>query len=150
MKKILCMIMAMAMVFCFSFTAFADGMDTAPILGEGVVRVDTPTPSTRGLSGYASKFVSSSGSGSFTVTVTGSYSWKAGITFQTSCDESAAPYVVVSIQRPNGGYIFQNLAFDANDQGLFDFYLAFPGTYTIYYNAFVTSGATVHMQCWIY
>ena len=151
MKKILCMIMAVAMVFSFSFTAFADGTaDTAPIFAEGVSELELPLPSTRSLSGYASKFVSSSGSGSFTVTVTGTPGIKAGITFKTSCDESEYATAVISIQRPNGVYIFQNAAFADNEERHFSFYFPSTGTYTIYYNNYIPSGATMHMQIWIY
>lgn len=151
MKKILCMIMAVAMVFSFSFTAFADGTaDTAPIFAEGVSELELPLPSTRSLSGYASKFVSSSGDGSFTVTVTGSAGLKAGLTFKTSCDESNSGMAVITIQRPNGGYIFSDLAFSSNEEEYFSFYFPTTGTYTISYVVYVPSGATIQMQCWIY
>ena len=153
MKKFLCMILAFVMVFSFNTTAFADGpdVDAAPVLGEGVFQVDTPIQSgTRGLSGYASKFVSSSGEGSFTVTVTGNYSWKGGFTFKTSCDESNAAYAYITIQRPNSGYMLHDALFSANMEEPFTFYLVDTGTYTITYSVYVPSGATLQMQCWIY
>lgn len=153
MKKFLCMILAFAMVFSFSVTSFADGPDVemAPVLGEGVVQVDTPMPAaTRSLSGYASRFVSSSGQGSFTVTVTGSYSWKGGLTFKTSCDESPYAYAIVTVKRPNGSYILHDDAFSANEEEPFTFYFASAGTYTIEYSVYVPSGATIQLQAWIY
>ena len=153
MKKFLCMILAFVMVFSFNTTAFADGpdVDAAPVLGEGVVQVDTPMPAaTRGLSGYASKFVSSTGTGSFTVTVTGTPGLKAGLTFKTSCDESEDSTAVITIQRPNTGYLVQNTTFSANQEKYYSFYFPTAGTYTITYFVYVPSGATIHMQCWIY
>lgn len=152
MKKFLCMILAFAMVFSFNVTSFADGpdADTVPQLGVGVEELQIPLPSTRSLSGYASKFVSASGQGSFTVYVSGTPGLKAGITFKTSCDESNSAVSAITIQRPNGGYIVQNAGFSANQERHFSFLLPTAGTYTIYFTDYIPAGATTHMQIWIY
>ena len=152
MKKFLCMILAFVMVFSFNTTAFADGPDAkVPASGElGTQPMIVPDGIKSDLAGYASKFVSASGTGSFTIIVTGSSCWKGGITFKTSCDESPYAVASISIQRPNGGYIVQNTAFSANQEKYYSFYLATPGTYTIYYDNYIPAGATMQMQGWVY
>lgn len=154
MKKIFSLILAMVMLFSFNSFAFAEGPELSTQVGEdaGTERFVMPD-GTRGmtsLSGYASKFVSTSGQGSFTVTVTGSYSWQGGLTFKTSCDESEYAYAVVTIKRPNSGYLLNQDTFTANEEIPFTFYFAATGTYTIDYVVYVPSGATLQMQCWIY
>lgn len=157
MKKVLALILALVMLFA-SFSnvmAFADGSaENAPLpsgtLGNGVVELTDPFVGNRSISGYASQFVSQSGQGSFNVYVTGSLVWEGGITFKTSCDESNSAAAVISIQRPNGAYVFQNVAFHANEERYYGYYLATPGTYTVYYDNYIPAGATMHMQIWIY
>lgn len=153
MKKIFCLILALAMVFSFNFVSFADGPDVETHLGEGVElapqRVIVPD-SIQSISGYASKFVSSSGAGSFTVNVTGSLALTAGLTFKTSCDENNSAYAIITIKRPNGGYLLNEDTFGANEEVPFNFLLAAPGTYTIEYSCYIPSNSTLQMQCWIY
>ena len=141
MKKVFCLILAIAMLFSFNSFAFAE----VP----GSDRTDAPE-GTRSISGYASKFVSTSGEGSFNVTVTGVPGLSAGLTFKTSCDESDYAYAVVSIQRPNGSYILHDDAFEANEELPITFFFPTAGTYKISYSVYVPSGATLQMQCWIY
>ena len=154
MKKIISLILAVVMLFSFNSFAFAEGPGLDARVGEEATPDMAYMPDgTRGmnsLSGYASKFVSASGEGSFTVTVTGSTVWQGGITFKTSCDESNYAYAVISIQRPNSGYILNQITFYANEEDYFDYYLATPGTYTVSYSCYVPNGATLQMQCWIY
>lgn len=152
MKKIFSLILAVVMLFSFNSFVFADGPETEEPVGEGEVdgRVIVPDGVKSDLAGYASKFVSASGTGSFTIIVTGSSCWKGGITFKTSCDESPYAVASISIQRPNGGYIVQNTAFSANQEKYYSFYLATPGTYTIYYDNYIPAGATMQMQGWVY
>ena len=140
MKKIFCVVLAMMMLFSVTSFAFAEG--------EGGLS-EAPTNPQR-VSGYASKFVSTSGEGSFNVYVSGGMGLTGGLTFKTSCDESDDAMTVVTIQRPNGGYLLYEDAFSANEEVPFNFLLPTSGTYTIHYNAFVPSGATLQMQCWIY
>ena len=152
-RKIFALLLVGVMIFCCaSLSAFAveeDGSDSS-LVGSLAIEVPSPVEASRNLSGYASKFVSSSGQGSFTVPVTGSAIWSAGLTFKTSCDESSEAITVVTIQRPEGGYILQNVTFSANQERYFTFYLPTSGTYTVYYSAYVPNGATSQMQCWIY
>ena len=150
-KKIFALLLAVVMLFSLSLSAFAAQPDDMYVEEEMVANVINDDGGTRGsFSGYASKIVSSSGEGSFNVTTTGFPLLSAGLTFKTSCDESDAPFVVFSIKRPNGGYILNNAIFDANQEDEFNFLFPTTGTYTVEYDIYVPSGATVHMQCWIY
>lgn len=153
MKKIFCLILALVMVFSFNVVSFADQgtLVTAPTYGEGVLPLPYTPPEggTRGsFSGYASKFVSGIQNGSFTVNVTGFPLLSAGLTFKTSCDSNDAS-CIIDIKRPNGGWIVQDLYFDANEEQYLTFYFPTTGTYTITYSAVVPSNS-LQMQCWIY
>ena len=146
MKKFLCVILAIVMVLSFNVISFADNAT----LGEGVELGPKPGDVIQSVSGYASKFVSSSGDGSFNVYVTGSIGATAGLTFKTSCDESNSATSAITIQRPNSGYILHNAGFAANDEQYYHFLLPTPGTYKVSYICYVPSGATTQLQCWIY
>ena len=153
MKKIFALILAVVMVFsCFSVTAYAEvSADNAPKLGEGVIlkKFTPPTNGTRGtFNGYNNKYVTNSGSSSFTVTCTGLPLVSAGLTFKTSCDSDDAS-CVIDIKRPNGGWMVQDLAFGPNQEDEFTFYFPTTGTYTITYTAHVPNSG-LYMQCWIY
>ena len=150
-RKILALILSGIMVFsCMSFTAFAT--DRVPM--EKVENAESTTKSIvsiRGsFSGYASKFVSSSGQGSFTVSTSGLPLLSAGLTLKTSCDESNESLAVVTIKRPDNSYVVQNLVLSGNQERVLTFYFPSSGTYTFNYTIYVPSGATVHMQAWIY
>ena len=146
MKKFLCVILAIVMVLSFNVISFADNAT----LGEGVELGPKPGDVIQSVSGYASKFVSSSGEGTFNIYVTGSIGASAGLTFKTSCDENNGPLALITIQRPNSGYILNQAAFSANEEQYYYFLLPTPGTYKVSYDAYVPSGATLQMQCWIY
>ena len=150
-KNIIALLLAVVMLFSLSLSALAYENDYVCVEEETAANTIYTDGGTRGtFSGYASKFVSASEQGSFTVTTTGLPLLSAGLTFKTSCDESDEPIAVISIRRPEGPYLLQDSAFGANEEVPFNFLLPTNGTYTIYYSVYVPSGATLQMQCWIY
>ena len=152
-KNIIALLLAVVMLFSLSLSALASENDYVCMEEEDTAANTTIDfgDGTRGtFSGYASKFVSSSSDGSFTVTTTGTPLLSAGLTFKTSCDESNNAVAIITIKRPNGGYILQSATFSANDEAEYTFFFLASGNYTVEYSVYVPSGATVHMQCWIY
>lgn len=149
MKKIFSLILAVVMLFSFNSFVFADGPETEEPVGEGEVdaRVIVPDNTRGSFSGYGSKYCYTDES-SFSFTVTGFPLLSAGLTIKTSCSSNNAS-CVLSIRRPNGGYIVQNTALGANDEDYYEFYFPTTGTYTISYLAY-SPDAQLHIECWIY
>lgn len=151
MKKILSLVLALLMVFSLSVTAFASSEessdDVAPVSSENL-STDPTVGGTKGnFSGYAHR-VCGTGEGTFNVYVTGSTGFSAGLTFKTECNYSTA-IAIISIQRPNTGYLLDEFTFTANQEEEFEFYFPTSGTYKVSYTVYDPSG-TMHMQCWIY
>lgn len=123
MKRITALAMALALCFAMSAPAFAAS-----------------------LSGYNNKSVTT-GSGSFTVNVSGSYSTAAGMTLKTTCADDGA-FAYITITKPNGSVYKNSVYLGANAEKFFQMYFVDGGTYTVSYTVYAPK--TMKIECWIY
>lgn len=112
-----------------------------------VFLMSTAIPAQAAISGYGHK-VTLTGSGSFTVTVTGTDASKGGITLKNWSTTSSDSFAYFTVERPNGTKFANNVYVDHNSEEKLTFTNATTGTYTIYYTAYAPNGT--ELICYIY
>lgn len=169
MKKIrsfvaLCLVMAMA--FSFSATAFAAAPDEAVtetvVVGENetivyqdddMTIVETPVDANAlGVSplatSYNSKWLDTSGSGSFSVYTSNTGTIGITLKVESSSNSSCA---LISVKKPNGSYYKNDIYLEPGTnggEGQYKIYFASSGSYTIEYVAWTEVG--MRIMCWMY
>lgn len=99
------------------------------------------------ISGYGHR-VTLTGSGSFTVNVTGKKSATGGITLKNWSTTSSDTYAYFTVERPNGTEFANSVYVGHNTEKKLKFKNATTGTYTIYYIAYAPKGT--ELTCYIY
>lgn len=107
----------------------------------------TSTPAQAAISGYGHR-VTTTGSGSFTVNVTGSNSATGGITLKNWSTTSSDTFVYFTVERPNGTKFVNSVYVGHNTERQLTFTNATTGTYKIYYTVYAPNGT--ELICYIY
>lgn len=141
MKKIIALLTVLSLCLCMSIPAFAVEEKTTDFDSISIA-------SARGTD-YGNAWISSTSSGSFTVTTT-----KSGTIYMTLKVESSSSssFAEVSVQKPDNtwydGTIHVSPSSESGAGVQLKMYCAKSGTYRITYNAYTTAG--MRLMCWIY